>query len=121
MTEDIKNIYCKLCNYKTTRTNDWMKHINSQKHIRNGEKKTTKCDLCNYESNTHWNIKAHKLKIHATSEERSKHKYYCKLCDIIFFCKAYQDKHNAGKVHQNKIKIEESLKEIDNKYEDKIN
>ena len=92
MTEDIKDIYCKLCNYKTTRTNDWMKHINSQKHIRNGEKKTTKCDLCNYESNTHWNIKAHKLKIHATSEERSKHKYYCKLCDIIFFCKAYQDK-----------------------------
>lgn len=121
MTEETKEIYCKLCNYKTIRTNDWMKHINSQKHNRNGEKKTTKCDLCNYESNTHWNIKAHKLKIHATTEERSKHKYYCKLCDIIFFCKAYQDKHNAGKVHQNKIKIEESLKEINNKYEDKIN
>ena len=39
MTEETKEIYCKLCNYKTIRTNDWMKHINSQKHNRNGEKK----------------------------------------------------------------------------------
>ena len=115
---DNKEIYCKLCEYKTTKTSDWMKHINSQKHQRNGKKKPTKCDLCDYESNTHWNIKAHKLKIHSTIEERSKQKYYCKICDYVFFCKTYYDKHNSGKVHNNKIKIKESLKSIDINYED---
>jgi hypothetical protein len=116
-----EEIFCKLCNYKTTKTSDWMKHIQSQKHQRNGEKKTTKCDLCDYESNTHWNIKAHKLKIHATPEDRSKQKYYCPICDVVFFCKTYQDKHNSGKIHQNKIKVLETLNNINIKYEEKHN
>jgi hypothetical protein len=120
MTDKKEEIYCKLCNYKTIKTSDWLKHLNSQKHLRNGEKKTTKCDCCEYESTTHWNIKAHKLKIHSTKEIRSQQKYYCDLCDIVFFCKTYMDKHNAGKVHQNKIKIQETLKEIEIKYEEKI-
>ena len=96
-----------------------MKHIKSQKHERNGRKKTTKCDLCDYESNTHWNVKIHKLKIHASSEERAKQKYYCNICDVVFFCKTYQDKHLNGKVHFNKIKIQESLKDIEIYYEEK--
>jgi len=116
-----KDIYCKLCNYTTTKTSDWLKHINSQKHQRNGEKKTTKCDQCDYKSITHWNIKIHKLKIHSTTEERAKEKYYCNVCDYVFFCKTYMDKHLSGKVHQNKVKIQESLKDIDIKYENKIN
>ena len=110
--DDNKELHCNLCNYKTKLTADWMKHIKSQKHQRNGEKKTTKCDICEYESNTHWNIKIHKLKIHSTPEERAKQKYYCSLCDVVFFCKAYQDKHLNGKVHMNKIKIQESLEFI---------
>jgi hypothetical protein len=121
MTDNNKEIFCKLCNYKTMKTSDWMKHIKSQKHERKGEKKSTKCDLCEYESNTHWNIKVHKLKIHATTEERSKQKYYCELCDYVFFCKAYMNKHMIGKVHQNKLKIQETLKDIDDKFENKIN
>jgi ABC-type cobalamin/Fe3+-siderophores transport system ATPase subunit len=47
-----------------------------------------------------------------TPEERAKQKYYCSLCDVVFFCKAYQDKHLNGKVHMNKIKIQESLEFI---------
>lgn len=116
-----EEINCKLCNYKTTKTSDWMKHIQSQKHQRNGEKKTTKCDLCDYESNTHWNIKAHKLKIHATPEDRSKQKYYCSICDVVFFCKIYQNKHNIGKIHLNKLKVLETLNDINIKYEEKHN
>jgi hypothetical protein len=118
---DNKKIYCKLCDYNTTKTTDWMKHIQSEKHKRNGEKKTTKCDLCDYESTTHWNIKSHKLKIHATAEDRAKQKYYCNICDFVFFCKAYMDKHNIGKVHQNKLKIQETLNDIEIKYKEKNN
>ena len=84
---DKEEIFCKLCNYKTTNRTYWLKHIESQKHLRNGEKKTTKCNLCDYESNTHWNIKVHKLQIHASSEERQKCKFYCNICDYVFFCK----------------------------------
>ena len=79
-----KELSCKLCNYKTTLTADWMKHIKSQKHQRNGEKK-----------------------------------YYCNICDIVFFSKLYQDKHLSGKVHLNKIKIQENLKEIETHYDEK--
>lgn len=114
-----KELFCKLCNYKTLLTADWMKHIKSQKHQRNGEKKSTKCEHCEYESNTHWNVKIHKLKIHATPEERSKQKYYCDICDIVFFSKLYQDKHLSGKVHLNKIKVQESLKDIETHYDEK--
>ena len=84
--------------------------------MRNGEKKTTKCNLCDYESNTHWNIKVHKLQIHASSEERQKCKFYCNICDYVFFCKIYLDKHMNGKIHLNKVKIKESLEQIDIKY-----
>lgn len=52
------------------------------------------------------------LKIHSTPEERAKQKYYYDLCDVVFFCKAYKDKHINGKVHNNKIKIQESIEAI---------
>jgi hypothetical protein len=115
MEETIKELFCKACNYKTDRNYDWLKHIKSQKHQRNGEKKSTKCDLCEFESTSHWNVKAHKLQIHATPEERSQQKYYCGLCDYVFFCKQYLDKHTAGKHHQTKLKIKQSLEEINEK------
>jgi len=46
----------------------------------------------------------HKLKIHASVEERAKMKYYCKECDVVFFSKLYLDKHTDGKIHKNLIK-----------------
>jgi len=30
---NIKEIYCVLCNYKTTSNIDWLKHIETQKHM----------------------------------------------------------------------------------------
>jgi hypothetical protein len=113
MEENTKELFCKLCNYKTTKNNQWLKHLETDKHKRNGQTKITKCDICDYESNTHWNIKAHKILVHATIEERAKQKYYCNLCDVVFFCKAYQDKHNAGRNHNVKVKVQESLKKLD--------
>jgi hypothetical protein len=112
MSSTIKELFCECCNYKTNRNYDWIKHINSDKHQRNGEKKIHNCDQCEYTSSSTWNIKIHKLQIHATSEERSKQKYYCNLCDYVFFCKKYLDKHNIGKHHQTKLKIKLSLEEL---------
>ena len=65
-----KRLFCKLCNYGTDVTSNWLAHVESQKHKRNGEKKPTKCDVCGYESTTHWNIQIHKFAMHSTKEER---------------------------------------------------
>jgi len=96
-----KEFYCYLCDYKTTISTDWLKHIKSKKHERSGQPKTTKCDLCDYSAASHWNIKQHMLTQHSTLEERKKCKYYCELCDIVFFCSAYKKKHDEGKRHKN--------------------
>ena len=112
MEKTNKEYFCYLCNYKTIRCSDWCKHINSQKHKRGGEKKTTKCDLCDYESSSHWNINNHKLSCHSTLEERKLQKYYCDICDVVFFCNAYMKKHFEGKYHKNK--------ELANKYENEL-
>ena len=61
MEKTNKEYFCYLCNYKTIHCSDWCKHINSQKHKKDGQKKTTKCDLCDYESSSQWNINNHKL------------------------------------------------------------
>lgn len=52
----------------------------------------------------------HKLKFHASIEERSKMKYYCKECDLVFFSQLYMDKHTNGKIHKNLIKALEIIK-----------
>ena len=43
MEEKSKELLCKSCNYKTTKNSCWLKHIETDKHKRNGEKKITKC------------------------------------------------------------------------------
>lgn len=37
----------------------------------------------------HWNLKMHKLTQHSTLEERTKSKYYCNICDLVFFSQLY--------------------------------
>ena len=39
--ENTKNslIECKLCNFTTNSNKNWLKHINTEKHKRNGDKK----------------------------------------------------------------------------------
>jgi hypothetical protein len=112
MEENIKELFCKSCNYKTTKNTFWLKHLETDKHKRNGEKKISKCELCDYESHSLWNVKSHKIQVHASAEERAQQKYYCVLCDVVFFCKAYHDKHNAGRNHLVKVKVQESLKNL---------
>ena len=102
------NLECTQCNYKTNSNSLWLRHINTDKHKRNGAKKTTKCDICEYESNSHWNIKMHKLQKHSSKEEKLTHKYYCKDCDIVLMCSAYYTSHINGKVHKNQVLVNNS-------------
>ena len=102
-----KKYQCNICNYNTNYPSEWLKHIETKKHKAKGVKPPPKCDICDYESSSHWNIKIHKLSQHATIEERAKQKYYCGTCDQVFFCKLYYDTHMMSKKHQNVFKIKE--------------
>jgi hypothetical protein len=105
--ENQKKYYCEFCKYTTDYPSDWIKHGETLKHKRLGERKSTKCDLCDYESSSHWNIKIHKLSQHSTIEERKTHKFYCISCDQVFFSKFHFDKHNSGIRHNNILKIKD--------------
>jgi len=114
--DKIYKFNCINCDYHTNRPCDWIKHIESNKHKRRGEKKTTKCDLCDYVGLTHWNVKLHKLSQHSTDEEKANSKYYCKSCNKIFFCSLYMDKHINGIGHKNMVKALELQKQVDDEY-----
>jgi hypothetical protein len=104
MADKVKKIFnCDYCKYSTIKPSDWLKHIESMKHARNGEKKPLECSICDYIGLTHWNLRMHKLAIHSTKEERQKSKYYCNDCDQVFFCPLYFNKHNSSKKHQNMV------------------
>lgn len=110
--EDKKTFNCELCKYNTIKPSDWIKHIESKKHQRNGNKKPRICDICHMEFFSHWNLKYHNLSHHSTIEERRQQKYYCNDCDQVFFCSLYMDKHMEGKRHKNyslAIKLEKEL------------
>ena len=113
MDNEINNkLYCECCDFTANANAFWLKHIETQKHKRNGTKKPTTCDLCNYKSVSHWNVKMHKIQKHSTKEERSKQKLYCSECDIACMCQIYFDKHMASTRHKNQVLVNKSLEEI---------
>jgi hypothetical protein len=113
--ETNNKLYCECCNYTATANAFWLKHLETQRHKRDGIKKPTFCDLCNYKSISHWNVNMHKIQKHSTKEERSKLKLYCSACDIVCMCQKYFDKHMESTRHKNQILVNKSLEEIKNK------
>jgi len=107
-----KEFYYHLCNYRSSNCTNWLKHIDTKKHLRNGKPKSSKCNMCEYESSSHWNLKLHTLSQHSTIEERRNHKYYCDTCDLVFFCSTYMNKHINGKIHKNRELCLKFQKEI---------
>ena len=93
--------FCEKCNFTAIKPSDWLRHIETEKHKRDGEKKMAKCDKCDIEYSSNWSLNQHYLIYHATKEEREKHKFYCKQCDVVFFSKIYMIRHMNGKVHKN--------------------
>jgi hypothetical protein len=101
--------FCEKCNFHANRPSEWLLHIETEKHKRDGQQKSKICDICNLELKSHWIQKIHKLKLHSTIEERSQQKYYCADCDYVFVSKLYYDKHIEGKIHKNLIKALNSI------------
>lgn len=105
-SKNIKShLYCECCKFQATRPSEWLIHIESNKHKRDGKPKTKICNICNKEFANHFIMKIHMLSTHASREEKLKHKYYCKVCDIIFLSELYYIQHNKGKKHNNMVKI----------------
>ena len=102
-------MYCEKCNFQSKGPAQWLNHIESAKHKRDGEKKQKICTLCNKSFSNHFTYKIHNLSIHATKEERSTYKYYCDKCDYVFISKLYYIQHCKGITHKNRIKVLESL------------
>ena len=98
-----KKFSCECCKYKTNKQSDWIKHLDCDKHKRNGEKKTLECIQCNYTASSHWNLKIHNLTFHSSKEEKLTHKYYCDKCDVVMFCSTYYNKHLNGLRHKKTI------------------
>jgi hypothetical protein len=110
-----KQLYCELCDYKTVRTYDFVRHLRSNLHKRGGVPKTNECKECHIIFSTHNTLKHHILSTHSTKEDRSKSKYYCDTCDYVFITKLYYDKHINGVKHKNQVFIKESLVDIQNR------
>lgn len=71
------------------------------------------CEHCDYVAKTNWNVKMHYYSAHSTKEERQQQKYYCDVCDNVFFCSAYYKKHISGKRHLLKVKTIEDFKKYE--------
>ena len=112
--QNIKNakLYCEKCKFQAVRPAEWLRHIASKKHLRDGKKLEKFCDICNKEIANHFLYKLHMLAIHATPEERSKQKYYCDVCDVVFISKLFYDKHCSGKIHNNVVKALDALNNL---------
>lgn len=67
--------------------------------VKSGIKKSKSCSICNQVCLNHLNLRHHILTRHSTIEERKKEKYYCDVCDNVFFCKYYMDIHMKSKKH----------------------
>ena len=94
---------CIKCNYNTSCASDWIKHVDTAKHKRNGQKLPKNCSECDYIGLNHWNLKMHLVINHYTKEQRTLEKYYCYDCDQVFFCSEYMKKHMNGKKHSNMV------------------
>ena len=95
-----KKFYCETCKYGCDNNSTYKKHTSSQVHARGGQKKIYKCDSCDYTTETSiWNCKMHYVAKHATKEERARQKYYCSVCDTVFFSPLYLNNHNKNISH----------------------
>lgn len=109
------NLFCEICNFQAVRPAEFIKHVATNKHQRNGEKlkeKIFRCDDCDKVLVNNFTYKIHMIQIHGTLEAKLKQKYYCQSCDTVFISKLYMDKHNSGKKHNNILRSIELLKEI---------
>jgi len=105
---------CETCNFKTLSTSALIKHLETNKHKNKLNPISTKCKYCEYDGKNKWNLNLHMKSQHSNIEDKDNVKYYCKLCDTIFFSEKYLLKHNEGKKHNNNIKLNQLMNNNNN-------
>ena len=103
---------CECCDLTFHYIQHLNKHLDSEKHKRQGKPKSAECEKCNKTFINHITKRHHMLAIHSTKEERMKEKYYCGVCDYVFISKLYMDKHLQGKFHNSKVEAMASYETI---------
>ena len=106
------NLYCEKCDFQAIRPAEWLRHIETKKHLRNGQKISSNCEFCNKSFISPFSLKIHTLTFHSTVDERRGYKYYCSVCDLVFISQLYMKKHLNGKIHKNLEKAINSIKTI---------
>ena len=104
--------HCDYCNFDAHSPTEWIKHVETNKHLRKGAKisDNLKCEDCGFVSINSYNFNIHKILVHGTPEERkAKSKFYCDDCDIGFFCELYYNKHMISKKHSNMVKYNQLI------------
>ena len=95
---------CELCDFKTLSTSAIIKHYETNKHKNKLNPISTKCSKCDYQASNKWNLNLHMSSQHLELDDKKKSKFYCEICDTIFFSEKYLIKHNEGKKHKNQLK-----------------
>ena len=104
--------HCDYCNFDAHSPTEWIKHVETKKHLRKGAKisDNLKCEDCGFVSNNSYNFNIHKILVHGTPADRkAKSKFYCDDCDIGFFCELYYSKHMVSKKHTNMVKYNQLI------------
>ena len=109
---------CETCNLICQSPSKWLKHINTEKHKRQGIKiNFYKCDKCDYGHKNKNNYNIHMIVTHGTPEEKKlKSKHYCDDCNLAFFATLYYNKHIDSKKHFNRVLINKLDKENPKKF-----
>lgn len=111
---------CDCCNFSALSKTHWSVHINTQKHQRNGKKRSELniCDKCGYWCMYHYNMEIHKIVKHGTTEQKKTAPKYCEYCDMAFFSDLFHKKHLMSKKHKTNQSI---YKNISSESEEKLN
>ena len=93
---------CDCCNFSALSKKHWLVHINTQKHNRNGKKRSelNVCDKCGYWCMYHYNMNIHKIVKHGTTEQKKTAPKYCECCNMAFFSDLFHKKHIISKKHK---------------------
>mgnify|MGYP003385901201 CR=1 FL=1 len=112
-----KTYVCEKCNFVTTHSTSYQRHLKTSKHtgikiekirktrndkgILKKDPPIFKCTKCDFTSNLNTNLTNHYLKNHADEKERKeKFKYYCDECCFGTFSISDNAKHIKSKMHK---------------------
>lgn len=112
MASKLKMYECVPCKFAAKRMCELKAHCETKRHLAGG-KKSFKCQSCDHEAVSGWNLNMHTVAAHSTKEERMAQKYYCEVCDSVFFTQLQKTRHMEGVIHILKAKKLEDQKKKD--------